>query len=286
MPKDVEHTPQDLTHLDWSESATSSATGGSYLKARSGDGAEATYFKLSCYDEMNGVYGHECVNEVIAARLMGILYIEHVPYRLVHASVLIDGSSHETWLNESGSFRKRGESKISLARFYGLNRLENETRLEFCRRFGWTQEIQKTMLIDFLIANRDRHGANLEVLKGRDGTLRLAPLFDNGLSLYYSSFNSAQVARVDPLQDVIANNFLGTRSLEQNLRHFVPATSPIGRLSQAHKTEILDGLSPALENAIEGMSGEEFAEFLWRMIWERWCAYENLRDSGLLEAQG
>ena len=68
MPKDVKHTPQDLTHLDWSESATSSATGGSYLKARSGDGAEATYFKLSCYDEMNGVYGHECVNEIIAAR--------------------------------------------------------------------------------------------------------------------------------------------------------------------------------------------------------------------------
>lgn len=45
MSKNVTTELQDLTHLDWSESATASATGGSYLKARSGDGAEATYYK-------------------------------------------------------------------------------------------------------------------------------------------------------------------------------------------------------------------------------------------------
>ena len=285
MPKDVVHTLQDLTHLDWSESATSSATGGSYLKARSGDGTEATYYKLSCYDELNGVYGHECVNETIAARLMDVLCIEHVPYRLVHARVRIDGREHETWLSESASFRKRGESKTSLARFYGLNRLEGETRLSFCERFGWARDIQKAMLLDFLIANRDRHGSNLEVLKGRDGTLRLAPLFDNGLSLCYSSLSAGQLRDVDPLQDVVANNFLGTRSLQRNLETLVPANLPVARLRQGHKDQILDGLEPALENAVQGMTGEAFAEFLWQMVWERWCRFEDLRDSGRLEAK-
>ena len=267
MPKDVVHTLQDLTHLDWSESATSSATGGSYLKARSGDGTEATYYKLSCYDELNGVYGHECVNETIAARLMDVLCVEHVPYRLVHARVRIDGHEYETWLSESASFRKRGESKVSLARFYGLNRLEGETRLQFCERFGWTRAVQKAMLVDFLIANRDRHGGNLEVLKGGDGVLRLAPLFDNGLSLCYSSFSSEQLDDVDPLRDVIANNFLGTRSLQQNLEALVPGDLPIARLGAAHEAELFDGLAPALDGAVRGMSGKAFAKFLWQMIW-------------------
>ena len=286
MTADVQHTLQDLTHLDWSESATSSATGGSYLKARDGVGPEATYYKLSCYDEVNGVYGHECVNETIAARLMGILCIWHVPYRLVHARVHIDGREHETWLSESASFRKRGESKASLARFYGLNRLEGETRLRFCERFGWIQDVQKAMLVDYLIANRDRHGSNLEVLKARDGRLRLAPLFDNGLSLFYSSFNAQQLEAIDPLQDVVANNFLGTRSLEQNLMRFVPGNLPIGRLKEAHEAQVVGGLAPALEDAVQGVSETDFAHRLWQMIWERWCVYESLRNRGLLQAQG
>lgn len=284
--KDVESALQDLTQLDWSESAVSSATGGSYLKARFGEGAEAVYYKLSCYDEVNGIYGHECANELIASRLMNVLCVNHVPYQLVHARIRIDGKEHETWLVKSPSFRKRGESKVSLASFYHWNHLEGESRMDFCTRFGWATEVQKAMLVDYLIANRDRHGKNLEVIKGRDGTIRLAPLFDCGTSLCFSTFNAAQLGAVDPLQDIAGNNFLGTRSLEENLKLFVPPDLPIGRLHETHKGQIVKGLALALDHAIEGISGEEFLDFLWNMTWERWCAYENLRDSGCLQAQG
>jgi hypothetical protein len=94
--------------------------GGSYLKARFGEGATATYYKLSCYDEINGVYGHECVNELIASRLMDALCIEHVPYKLIHAQVLVDGKVFKTWLCESSSFRKPGQSKT---RHWQANRI-------------------------------------------------------------------------------------------------------------------------------------------------------------------
>lgn len=41
--------------------------------------------------------------------------------------------------------------------------------------------------IDYLILNRDRHGANIEILRNaRARILRIAPLFDHGLSLLYS----------------------------------------------------------------------------------------------------
>ena len=42
--KDVVPELQDLTHLDWTESVVSSAAGGSYLKARTGEGPEARYY--------------------------------------------------------------------------------------------------------------------------------------------------------------------------------------------------------------------------------------------------
>lgn len=285
MQKDVIAALQDLGHLDWSESAVCSATGGSYLKARVGEGSDAVYYKLSCYDEVNGVYGHECVNEAIAARLMSILCIPHVPYRLVHARVIINGREHETWLCASDSFRARGESKVSLARFFSWNRLDGESRLRFCDRFGWGQVVRQMMLVDFLIANRDRHGGNIEVLKDRNGQLRLAPLFDNGTSLCFSALNAEQLRTVDPLQDVVANNYLGTRSLAENLVRFVPPDLPLGRLRAANRGDLLHDLEPAAEQAVEGASGREFLDFLWSMIWERWCRYESLRDSGRLKTQ-
>ena len=283
---DIQPALQDLTYLDWSESAVSSATGGSFLKARSGEGADATYYKLSCYDEVNGVYGHECVNELFASRLMNVLCVQHVPYRLIHAVVLVNGKQHETWLAESASFRSRGESKTALSRFYDFNHLEGEGRIEFCRRFGWEQDVWKMMLVDYLIANRDRHGGNLEVLKSADGTVRLAPLFDNGLSLCFSTYSASALHAIDPLQDIVSNNYLGTRSLEENLARFVPPDLPIGRLKPQHENALLQGLAPALDHAVDGISGNGLAQFLWQMTWERWCAYESLRDSGRLQAKG
>lgn len=283
--QDIEPCLQDLTDLDWSESTVSSATGGSLLKARRGEGADAVYYKLSCYDEVNGVYGHECVNELIASRLMDVLCVEHVPYRLVHAKVVINGKPHETWLNESASFRARNESKTTLAKFYSFNHACGEGRLEFCDRFGWGKRVRTMMLVDYLIANRDRHGGNLEVLKNRSGELRLAPLFDNGLSFCFSSYSSESLRTVDPLQDIVSNNYLGTRSLKQNLVRFVPPDLPVGRLREAHRDELMQGLDVALESAVEGVFGHDLAEFLWDMIWKRWCIYEGLRDSGRLAAQ-
>lgn len=49
------------------------------------------------------------------------------------------------------------------------------------------QYFYQVFLLDYLICNRDRHGANVEVLEKR-GDYRLAPVFDNGLSLLFSCY--------------------------------------------------------------------------------------------------
>ena len=47
---------------------------------------------------------------------------------------------------------------------------------------GWEDYIYQMLVVDYLILNQDRHGANIEVLRNsRKKTVRLAPLFAHGL---------------------------------------------------------------------------------------------------------
>lgn len=66
--------------------------------------------------------------------------------------------------------------------FYDLNRRPGESPFDLARRYGWGPQVAALIIADYLIANRDRHGANIEVIRSPEGSVRLAPLFDSGLS--------------------------------------------------------------------------------------------------------
>ena len=259
---------QDLRHLDWTEHHGSSGTGGMLLKARESQGEHAIYYKLSSYDDYRGIYGHECVNELVASRLMDVLQVPHLRYRLVHALVSIRGTEHRTWLCSSASFRRRGERKQALDTYYSLNAAPGQSPYDFCVEQGWREQVHQMMLVDFLIANRDRHGANVELIVDRAGHVRMAPIFDCGLSFVFSCFDDEERVRAfDPMTDVAANNFLGSRSLAYNLEHFdvQPCVHP---LAEADRARIMGGLEPALPHT--------HLEAIWNILWQRWCWYEGL----------
>ena len=270
MARDIVTAIQDMTALSWSERACSSGTAGTYLKARSGSGMRMVYYKLSRYNGLE-IDGCECVNELVASRLMQILGMEHLTYRLVHAKVAIDGREHETWLNASKNFRGRGERKLGLGTFFELYHREGEAPYDFCVRYGWEGKVKQMMLVDYLIANRDRHSSNVEVLVQRDGSARLAPLFDSGLSLLapYAA-DEGRIASFDPLRPVATTNFIGSRSLEENLLHAVPVPD-VNSLSSESKGQLMHGLDRVLSHA--------HCDKIWEMIWRRWEHYEEIRDS-------
>ncbi len=62
-------------------------------------------------------------------------------------------------------FKERGDSKIALDTYYQLEHLEGESPLEFCIRLGFADYIYQMLVVDFFILNRDRHGANIEILR-------------------------------------------------------------------------------------------------------------------------
>ena len=268
------HELQDMTHLSWAKTRNSSSTAGSFLKAYE-DGVDGkTYFKLSNYDAWKGIIGHECVNEIIVDRLLSILGISHLPYQLIHAKILIDQKEYETWLCASKDFKQRGESKIALDAYYQAESLPNESPMDFCIRNGWESTVYEMLVVDYLILNRDRHGANMEVLRNqRKKTIRLAPLFDHGLSLLSRCESTEAMLREDVMADKPVQCFVGSRSSWENLR-LIPRDQrpPLHPLAENDRAILLEGLSEALD--------QQWLDRIWEMIWKRWQAYEDLCNQG------
>ncbi len=273
MHDDLITTRQDLTYLSWSKIRHSSGTAGSFLKADSQLGGKKIYYKLSNFDNEKGIVGHECVNELIADRLLSILGVEHLRYQLIHADIVVNEKPYTVYLNASEDFKQRGESKIALDAYYEIEHADGESPLEFCVRNGWAKYIYQMLVVDYLILNRDRHGANIEVLRNsRKKTLRLAPLFDHGLSLLFNCTSENAADKFDVLEDKRTNTFIGSQLTWENLRLIPKGQEPeLNALRETDREIImaeLDGIIPQyLQNKI------------WEMIWKRWCAYEDFCHS-------
>ena len=269
MSTTIIHEKQDLRYLSWSLIRSSSGTAGSFLKATDDLQQPKLYYKLSNYDSMRGIIGHECVNELIVDRLLNILGIEHLHYDLVHAEIDVDGKAMDTYLCASSDFKERGEHKIALDAYYQAERANNETPLAFCIRNGWSAYIYKMLVVDFLILNRDRHGANIEVLRNaQKKSLRLAPIFDHGLSFLFNCYTEEDIEKFDVMKDRMVQCFVGSRSVQENLllipKEELPSLNP---LKESDRSTLLAGLENIIPTSLQ--------DKIWSMIWQRWLYYED-----------
>ena len=261
---------QDLTFLQWSHIRSSSGTAGTFLKSQSTLNGEKKYYKISNFNSVDGIVGHECVNEIIVDRLLTILGVEHLSYELINADIDIEGKVYSTYLCASMDFKERGESKVALDDYYRTNALKGESHYDFCVRNDWGKDIDTMLAVDFIILNRDRHGANIEVLRNsKDRTIRIAPLFDHGLSLLYSCINDDEARMFDILEDKRCQNFIGGYSCYDNLKLIQkPQDVFSNKLKESDKEIIFEGLEDVLS--------ETFIDKIWNMIFERYKIYENL----------
>lgn len=263
---------QDLTHLSWALYRNTPGTVGSFLKAYSELGGKKIYYKLSNFDKGNGVIGHECVNELIVDRLLTILDVPHLSYQLIYADIIVDGKQYEVYLCASEDFKDKGETKVSFDSYRRSQGAENISALEFCIQKGWEEYIYQMLVVDYLILNRDRHGANIEVLRNsRKHTVRLAPLFDHGLSLL-APVQVKNHASFDVMQDLPCNNHIGTRSTWENLKLI-----PINKMPRFRP--LLESDRDVLFEGLENVISQVLQDKIWEMIWKRWCVYEDFCNS-------
>ncbi len=261
---------QDLTYLRWSHIRSSSGTAGTFLKSESTLDQKKKYYKLSNFDAVKGVVGHECVNEIIVDRLLTILGVPHIPYQLIYADIEVDGNRYSTYLCCSEDFKEKGESKTALDDYYRLNKEAGESPYDFCVRNGWREYVDRMITVDYLILNRDRHGANIEVLRNAGKhTLRPAPLFDHGLSLLFNCSSEEEAAAFDPMKDRKCHNFIGGTSCLENMA-LVKHKKGIfpGKLKKSDRGILFQDLEDVLP--------EIFLEKIWKMIFGRYRTYEKL----------
>lgn len=262
---------QDLTYLKWSHVRNSSGTVGSFLKSESTLQGKKIYYKLSNFVKDDGIVGHECVNEIIVDRLLTVLGVEHLSYTLINAEIEIDDKNYSTYLCSSEDFKERGESKIALDTYYNENkeRVNARDEYDFCKHLGLSDYIDTMIAVDYIIGNRDRHGANIELLRNsRKKTLRFAPLFDHGISLLSFCKSEKEIANFDVMEDKPSNNFIGGRSCLDNLNLLNGRKVFSGKITPNDKEYIFSNLN--------GIISELHIERIWEMIYERYKFYESL----------
>ena len=264
MASEVILEKQDLTYLKWSHIRNSSGTAGTFLKSESVLNGIKKYYKLSNFDMTKGTVGHECVNELIIDRLLNILGVDHIHYDLINADVEIEGRIYSTFLSCSEDFKKKWDSKTALDSFYMVNAEKGESHYDFCKRYGWQEYIDQMLAVDFIILNRDRHGANIEILRNsRAHTLRPAPLFDHGLSLLFSCTSDKEVMSFDIMEDSKCRNFIGSFSCYENL-------SLIKNKAGIFKNELVESNKVLLFKDLDHVLSKTFIDKIWDMIYTRY----------------
>ncbi len=157
--------------------------------------------------------------------------------------------------------------------FYDLQKEKGESPLEFAVKNGWDLYIYQMLCIDYLIANRDRHGSNLEVLRNEETEeVRIAPLFDQGVSLLFSTYGDENaIEKTDVMRDFPVNNYIGAKSLEYNLS-LIPKEFDlqINWLKQSDKEYIFKNIDKILT--------QKHIDKIWEMIWKRWCYFDEIRN--------
>lgn len=260
---------QDLRYLKWTRIRKSSGTAGSYLKAYGTLEGSKVYYKLSCFDPLRGVTGHECVNELIVDRLLTVLGIDHLHYQLINARISIDGKEYKAWICASQDFKMKGDSKIAFDDYYDLRKDDEEDVWGFIKRMEWEDYFYNMLAVDYVILNRDRHGANVEIIKSAANVVKPAPLFDHGLSLIYSCGSDEEAAMADPLEDKPVQCYVGGRSARGNLDLIPSDRRPkLRKLTDREYAMVFEGL--------EGVLSKTYLDKIGEMIQERLASYENM----------
>lgn len=128
------------------------------------------------------------------------------------------------------------------------------------------------LVFDFLTLNRDRHGANIEILRNRNNKeYRMAPLFDHGLSLLFNCDDDNLLSETNVMEDKRVQCFVGSSSAKNNLGLIPLNKQPkLNPITPESKNYLLDGL--------DGIISKLRQERIWDMIYQRWQYYESLFD--------
>jgi hypothetical protein len=233
----------DLRAVEWNNIRTGS-TPGVLPKATMYKNSKKYYLKMSSYGIGFGVYGCESVMELLAFRIAKLLGIDTLEYSVIRALVKKDGREFITPVSISEDFKPVGMKTIAFDKVHRAEGRPNESALRFACRMGWEDFIKKMLVLDYIIINMDRHGANIEVdLNSR----KPLPLFDHGNSLLsHRTEKQIKDAKYDDNSRV--NNYIGSQNLLENLQS-IKTPVLINRIEPRHRAILFKGTGNLISRA-------------------------------------
>lgn len=256
----------DMRNSEWSIEKDTPGTNGVFLKTRKTVNGVQLFYKLSNYNSVDGFYGVESIMEILAQRIADWEGIPYVEQRLAKVIVNIDGEEYTTYCICSKDYRCANERRVSIEQYCRLlgHRKDNT---EFLMTGEFADDLLKMMKLDYIIYNRDRHGANIELLMNTiSKEYRLVPAFDNGCSLVAPSIRS--ISELDSsyfLSDAPVNNYIGSIFLLSNLKDYCR-----GKIRMKH-----DRLPSDIMRGLDSILDENVYSFIYDMLKAR---YNNAVD--------
>lgn len=133
-------------------------------------------------------YHQQVFNEIIASKIMDRLDIQHVPYSLIWQkenpySVCEDFITPETELISANQVIKSQTKPNNFNQYMHYVNLCEEHGIKDIKH-----SLDEMLVLDYIIANEDRHLNNFGVIRNADTLewIGAAPIFDSGTSLGYS----------------------------------------------------------------------------------------------------
>lgn len=200
-------------------------------------------------------YHQEPINEVVASRMMDLLGIEHVCYDLDGEYSVCDAFTSEKMeylpANQVGRLLKKTK-EVSYYEHY----------IACCEWLGIEnarKQIEKMLVIDYIIANSDRHYGNFGVVRNAEtlSDYRIAPIFDNGNSLFYKFLNQQIPALV---RSVMARPFSSYHNEQIQL------VKNIAWFDFGKKEELLEIIRATLKNGQWKMTDTERLDLIVNAI--------------------
>jgi serine/threonine-protein kinase HipA len=83
----------------------------------------------------------------------------------------------------------------------------------------WLDELDRLIVFDYLIDNYDRHMRNVELLSMEDGSVRLAPLFDNGSSLLADWVTEQDLPDLEESEELFEEHIINAETQSKCFAH-------------------------------------------------------------------
>jgi len=179
-------------------------------------------------------FNQEPYNEVVATKIMERLGINHVPYHLVEEDGEIYSACKSFTDTETELVSAYRISQTVKGKTHANPFDEFKYSCHFVGLKGYEQDVEKMIVLDYLIANTDRHWNNFGFLRD-SSTLEwkgFAPIFDSGNSLW----NDEEEIKYDHKSEK-SKTFLPTNKEQLNL------ITDLSWLSEADLTEVKKDLN-------------------------------------------